>query len=866
MALNLDQFRAAFDQLDEAVEVIDPERMVYLHVNEACARLHGLAVDVMLQKGLSWVIARRNTLTQTELRECYQQLIRQQPLAMVQEQEMPCEDAASRWIEVKGRAIEVGGEWLIVVVSRDITQRREGERRLQLLNAVLNHSPDSTVVIDPQELEFLDVNEAAAQLHGHSRDEMMSLGLDRQRQMLGLWSQDELRQRYRLLIENYPRSSSEMFPWPGDKTIESNRRAVRLEEQWLIVSVLRDVTDRKAAEQRLQWLMAAIDQAADAILVVDPGTGEYLYVNDASVRLFGLAREVMMERGAMWVTRYLHIWTEEQQRAHYQQLIDWYPQPLSGLQRLQRAGRDPIWIETTGRALEMDGKWLIVTMARDITARRAAERKVQQLYAAVNQAPDAIMILDPEKLEFIDLNEGCARMYGLSRQELLRIGLRNFKDSGRLWSEQELRERYRKLIAQHPAPDTETGELHVPGRPRTFLETTRRAVKVEGRWVIITVARDVTARKGAEEQAHRLKAAIDQAVDAIFVIDPYTMTYVDANEAAARMYGTTLEQFVGADVEALATHLGLYPAGTMSDRLSALIAQAPEPTVEALTLKFPDGRRTVAETTRRAMQIDGKWMVLVISRDVTEREKASQALTAHAAELARSNRELEQFASVTSHDLSEPLRMVASFTQLLSRRYGAQLDEEGKEFMGYIVSGAQRMQQLIDDLLVYSRAGRAGAQMQSQSLDLALDDALKNLAHAARDSDALIVRATALPTLLYERTGMTQVFQNLVSNALKFKRADPPVVTISALRSEEHWTISVMDNGIGVDPDYFDRIFVIFQRLHSRERYEGTGIGLAICEKIVERHGGRIWAEAAPTGGACFKFTLPVPAARALQR
>ena len=156
------------------------------------------------------------------------------------------------------------------------------------------------------------------------------------------------------------------------------------------------------------------------------------------------------------------------------------------------------------------------------------------------------------------------------------------------------------------------------------------------------------------------------------------------------------------------------------------------------------------------------------------------ALRRTAAQLARSNRELEQFASVTSHDLSEPLRMVASFTQLLARRYGAQLDDEGREFMGYIVSGAQRMKQLIDDLLVYSRAGRAGAQMAMQSLDLALDDALDNLAHAVLDANAVIQRATPLPILRYERTGMTQVFQNLVSNALKFRRQKPPVVTIAA--------------------------------------------------------------------------------------
>lgn len=465
-----------------------------------------------------------------------------------------------------------------------------------------------------------------------------------------------------------------------------------------------------------------------------------------------------------------------------------------------------------------------------------------------------MVIIDPQALEYLDLNEAAAKLHGHSREEMLRLGMERQRQTLGLWSQDELRQRYQSLIRDYPRPTSELSRW--PGDKT--IELRRQAVRFQDQWLIVSVLRDVTARQAAERRVQQLYAAVNQAPDAIFVIDPDTMTYVDANEPGARMYGTTRDDLLDTDVESLNKHLALYPDGTMRERLRDLIRQAPAHTVENLTLTFPDGRRTVMETTRRAMQVDGKWMVLVMSRDVTERERASQELTAHVAELARSNRELEQFANVTSHDLSEPLRMVASFTQLLARRHGAQLDDEGREFMGYIVSGAQRMKQLIDDLLLYSRAGRAGIQMQAQPLDLALDDALDNLAHAMRDSNAVIERATALPTLWYERTGMTQVFQNLVSNALKFKRSDPTVVTISAQRSEDAWTISVMDNGIGVDPDYFERIFVIFQRLHSRDQYEGTGIGLAICEKIVERHGGRIWAQAAPGGGACFKFTLPV--------
>ena len=243
--------------------------------------------------------------------------------------------------------------------------------------------------------------------------------------------------------------------------------------------------------------------------------------------------------------------------------------------------------------------------------------------------------------------------------------------------------------------------------------------------------------------------------------------------------------------------------------------------------------------------------------DITELKEAEEALRQYAEDLARSNSDLQQFAYVASHDLQEPLRMVSSYTQLLARRYKDRLDADADEFIGYAVDGAARMQTLINDLLDYSRLGTPEGSFEAVDCNGLLDQVVADLRPNTEGSGGEISYAD-LPTVNADRPQLAQVFQNLIGNAIKFRGEEPPSIQVSAGRLDGAWVFSVSDNGIGIEPEYADRIFVIFQRLVTREQYPGTGIGLAICKKIVENHGGRIWFESEPGKGTTFFFSLSV--------
>ncbi|MGP8189412.1 MAG: MEDS domain-containing protein [Methanobacterium sp.] len=271
---------------------------------------------------------------------------------------------------------------------------------------------------------------------------------------------------------------------------------------------------------------------------------------------------------------------------------------------------------------------------------------------------------------------------------------------------------------------------------------------------------------------------------------------------------------------------------------------------------------------------DGSPLILEMDVDVTEQRQTqnalkkinetleeqvkerTQELSKSNIELKRSNKELEQFAYISSHDLQEPLRMVTSFTQLLERRYKGQLDNEADEYIEFIVEGAHRMKYLIDDLLTFSRLNTQAKKFENVNLETVLNEVLSNLTVSIEESNAIITH-DPLPTVNADKTQMMQVFQNLIANAIKFHGSNPPKIHISAHKDEKEWKFAVTDNGIGIDPEYQKQIFEVFKRLHTREEYPGSGIGLSVSQKIIRRHGGNIWVESELGKGSTFYFTIP---------
>jgi PAS domain S-box-containing protein len=354
----------------------------------------------------------------------------------------------------------------------------------------------------------------------------------------------------------------------------------------------------------------------------------------------------------------------------------------------------------------------------------------------------------------------------------------------------------------------------------------------------------------------RFRGLLEAAPDSVVIVDQ-SGTIQMVNRQVEVIFGYPREELLGHSVEVLMPER--FHGRHVGHRMSYSHDPHTRPMGVGLELfgRRKDGSEFPVEISLSPMRSDDESVVISIIRDVTGRKETEQRLRAAAVNLARSNAELEQFAYVASHDLQEPLRMVASYTQLLGRRYRGKLDADADEFIGFAVDGARRMQELINDLLTYSRVGTRALQLEQVDAGQLVEEVAGDLA-AAIDEAGASVTHDELPVVRADRVQLRQLLQNLIANGIKFSRPDtPPHVHVSATRGPTAWTFAISDNGIGIEAEYLDRIFVLFQRLHSRGEYPGTGIGLAICKKIIERHGGQIDVESEPGKGTTFLFTLP---------
>ncbi len=469
---------------------------------------------------------------------------------------------------------------------------------------------------------------------------------------------------------------------------------------------------------------------------------------------------------------------------------------------------------------------------------------------------DALVTIGPDG-QITDVNAATERLTGVPRQELLGTDFsRYFTDP------EEAQAGYHRAFSQGHVIDYPLAVRHSSGGVTDVLYNASVYYDEDGAVTgVFAAARDVTERKHAEEQLRESEQRFRTVADLTYTWE-YWITpderFLYMSPACERISGYRREEFIA------------------EPGLSARIVHPEDRQLYSEHVRDGHGESTpdVAEARFRIVRRDGqvRWIAHLCrpvygedgtflgrrasNRDVSDQLRAEEALKSEKEELARSNAELEQFAYVASHDLQEPLRMVASYTQLLARRYEGQLDDDADEFIGYAVDGATRMQQLISDLLAFSRVGTRGKPPVVMESQAAYDDAVTNLALAIEESGAE-VSADSLPAITGDHIQIVQLLQNLIGNGVKFHGQRTPKVHVAAEPRDGEWLFSVADNGIGIDAQYYERIFVIFQRLQGRQEFPGTGIGLALCKKIVARHHGRIWVESEPGHGTTFYFTIP---------
>ncbi len=502
-----------------------------------------------------------------------------------------------------------------------------------------------------------------------------------------------------------------------------------------------------------------------------------------------------------------------------------------------------------------DGSFLAtIAQGQDITERKEAEEALRQseaLARALQDAnPETALLLDTAA-NILRANEVAAARLGGSPDELAG---RNFYDL--IPSDVAARRR------EHIEEALRTGKpvRAEDGRDGMIFDNAYYPLfDARGRAVSLAYyARDITGQRQLEESLREtrdyLESLLNHANAPIIVWDPaYRITQF--NRAFERLTGYAAGGVIGQKLEML------FPEASREESLAEIVRTLQGEFWDSVEIPIlcQDGEvRVVLWNSANVYAADGRTLVATIAQgqDITARKQAESELIETMSKLEMSNNELQQFAYIASHDLQEPLRMVASFLQLLWRRYGENLDGEAREFIDYAVDGANRMQLMINDLLQYSRVGTPGKEFEPADVEAVFEKILENLRVAIEDSGAVVTHGQ-LPVITADSTQISQLMQNLISNAIKFRGEQPPRVHVQAERRDSEWLFSVSDNGIGIEPEFADRIFVIFQRLHGRTEYPGTGIGLAVCKRIVGRHGGRLWVESEPSRGATFKFTIP---------
>jgi len=789
-----------------------------------------------------------------------------------------------------------------------------------LFSTAFHASPVGISITRLADGQYININDAFLSLFGYTREEALShtsLQLqtwafpeDRNRVVKLLREQGRV-----LNIEaKFCRKSGET--WTG----QFSANVIKIAGEQHILVQLQNITERKQADQQLKEREALLNEVGVIAKLggweMDITTGKATW----SKGTYDIV-EIDYDKPVPGLHEHVEYYLPEYRKmieSKMQALID-TKQPMKFEAVLKTAKGNIKWCQALGEAVVKDGKLIKLRGTfQDITERKRADEALtsseQFLSNVIEQSPESLWISDSEGT-MIKQNQACRELFGVTDEEavgkynLLKDNLIEAQGFMALVGDVFEKGKIARFTIDYDVPRVEHIEVKV-GTHR-ILDVVISPIKdIHGKLTNVLVQhKDITELKQAEETIRQLNTELEQRVadrtaqlqtankqleselaerasiedaireseerfhrlseaslEAIVIHDEGIL--LNANSQYSKMFGYAPEEILGKQV------MPLTIAPEAIEAVRKEIAKGGEGPYESTGLR-KDGTRFPMEIRVREVEYKGHKARVAAIMDITERKKAEEELMKYRAhleemvktrteelrkamdDLARSNTELERFAYVASHDLQEPLRMVTSYLQLLERRYKDKLDGDALEFINYAVDGSTRMKTLINDLLAYSRVGTRGKEFALTDCEDVLERVLSTLQVSIKESQAKVTH-DPLPRVIADDTQLEMLFQNLIGNAIKFHSKKPPKVHVGVKKDEKNWIFSVSDNGIGIDPQFFERIFIIFQRLHNREDYPGTGIGLAISKRIVERHGGRIWIESQPEKGSTFFFTLPI--------
>jgi PAS domain S-box-containing protein len=820
-------------------------------------------------------------------------------------------DGSLRWISATHAVIKSSQEVSeIMAFARDITERKEAEAKLKESEArfreIFNHVSDTIFYMDLSGFymdlsgAIANINERVSDLLGYSPDEMLGRGFDE----LGVFGPEDLARLAEIFVD-----SADAPDRPSDslevKAQHKDHRSIPVEITTTVVTdetgqvsgflgTIRDVTERTEAEQALQQseerFRTLIESASDAIAIVEP-TGVARYLSPAVQRIIGYDPE---ELSRMSVLDLIH--PEDQER-----IVNIFTPPFSNTPDAR--------INTELRMRHKDGSWRtvqlfvhnlvdnptihgIVANYRDVTEQREAEQALRasqgRFRALIENSSVGILILSAEGNIYYQ-SPSFMQITGYAHNENLGRSFPQFLHPDDLTMAAGI---FQNILANPGA--TATGQVRVrykDGSWRWVEGTAKNLLSDPHVGGLVCNFRDITERKQAErklQQQHeeiqsyscelikanselmnthqqlllsnealkgseeRFRTLIEKATDGIAIVNSEGIIGYES-PSAEHILGYTPEEMVGMNLMDL---IHAEDLSSITEGLAFITDNPDQVSLIGARYRRKDGSWCRVEGVARNLLADSKVQGIVINyRDISERKQAEESLKRYATETARSNAELEQFLCAASHDLREPLRTVQSYVQFLAKRYETALDADAKEFINYAVQGVGRMDALIQSLLAYSSISASVRKFESVDLEAVLNRTLTKLSRAIEGSEG-VVTCDPLPTVMGDRVQLRQLLHHLLSNAIKFRGDQPLRVHIGAEQKEEEYVLSVKDNGIGFDQEYSDRIFGVFKRLHPSDEYAGTGMGLTLCRKIVERHGGRIWAESAAGQGATIYFAI----------